>query len=298
MELRSPPHTRITLTRALTVVVGLLLLAGWSSTSASAGPSPRTALKDLNQMRAASGLPRVRSAQSKWNKGCKLHNNYMRRTGDFSHRQRRSSRYYTRLGALTAARSVIAQPGTLPTRAFGETIYHRLAMLQPRLIRTGYSGHYGHTCLQVISGVSNAPSLRTPTAVAYPWPANGQTGLDPVFSKNEWPNPLADAPGATKLGTPITFTVNGPWRNWKVAKSFVTSVSMVSELGQSIPVSASDAGSANGRYLQGGFAVLPRRGLPRNTWFTVRVSGYVLHQGTRYPVSASTRFKTASGSWS
>lgn len=297
MELRSQRHSRIILARALAVFGAFVLFAAWTSSDASAGPSPRTALNDLNQMRAASGIPRVRSVKRRWNKGCRLHNNYMRRTGDFSHRQRRSSRYYTRLGAITAARSVIAQPGALPTRAFGETIYHRLAMLQPRLIRTGYSGQFGHTCLQVLSGVSNAASVRTASAVAYPWPAIGQTGLDPVFSQNEWPDPRADAPGAARLGTPITFSVNGPWRNWKLAKSYVTSMSMVSELGQSIPVSVSDASSRNRAYLYGGFAILPRQGLTKNTWFTVRVSGYVAYRGSRYPVSATTRFKTGTGSW-
>ncbi|MGB0890400.1 MAG: CAP domain-containing protein [Solirubrobacterales bacterium] len=297
MELRSPRHSRIILARALAFLGGLVLVALCAAPGASAGPSPRTALGDLNQMRAASGLPRVRSVQRKWNKGCKLHNNYMRRTGEFSHRQRRSSRYYTRLGALAAARSVIAQPSALPTRAFGDTIYHRLAMLQPRLIRIGYSGQFGHTCLQVLSGVSNAASVRIRSAVAYPWPANGQTGLDPTFSQNEWPDPRADAPGATRLGTPITFSVNGPWRNWKTAKSYVTSMSLVDELGQSIPVSASDASSRNRAYLYGGFALLPRRGLSKNTWYTARASGYVAYRGARYPVTASTRFKTGTGSW-
>lgn len=261
---------------------------------AEARYSPRSALNDLNAMRISSGIPRVRAVSSKLNKGCRLHNLYMRRTGNFGHSQSRSSRYYTRLGAQAAARSVIAEPGRLPTSAFGETIYHRLALLQPRLKRTGYSSNYGFTCLQVLSSVSNAASARTAGVTTYPWPANGMSGLDPRFSKNEWPDPLNDAPGATQLGTPITFAINGPWKHWNLADSSVTSASLTTELGQAIAVSVSDADAPNGRYLQGGFAILPRRVLPANTWHTATASGYINYEGASYPFTASTRFRTGS----
>lgn len=260
--------------------------------NADARYSPRAALNDLNAMRAGSALPRVSALSGKWNRGCRLHNRYMRRTGDFSHSQSRASRYYSRLGAQAAARSVIAEPGRLPTVAFGETIYHRLALLQPRLRRTGYSSDYGFTCLQVLGGVSNAASARTPDVTTFAWPPNGSQGHAPIFRKNEWPDPRNDAPGATQLGTPITFAVNGPWKYWQIAKSRVSTASLTSELGQSIAVSVSDVNSPNGPYLQGGFALLPRRGLAANTWFTATANGVVEHQGNEYPFTASTRFRT------
>lgn len=276
-----------------TVLATCLALAAlaWAP-SADARYSPRTALNDLNAMRAGSGLPRVSALSPKWNRGCKLHNRYMRRTGDFSHRQSRSSRYYSRLGSQTAARSVIAEPGRLPTVAFGGTIYHRLALLQPRLKRTGYSSNYGFTCLQVLGGISNASSARTPGVTTFAWPPNGSQSHAPVFRANEWPDPRYDAPGATQLGTPITFAVNGPWKYWQIAKSRVTTASLTSELGQSIAVSVSDVNSPNGLYLQGGFALLPRRGLASNTWFTATAGGVVEYQGYEYPFTASTRFRT------
>lgn len=261
---------------------------------AEARYSPRAALNDLNSMRSSSGIPSVRAVSSKLSKGCKLHNLYMRRTGYFGHSQSRSSRHYTRLGARAAARSVIAQPGTLPTRAFGGTIYHRLALMQPRLKRTGYSSNYGFTCLQVLSSVSNAASARTADVATYAWPPAGMQGLDPRFSKNEFPDPLNDAPGATQIGTPITFSINGPWKNWKLAKSRVTSATLTTELGQQIQLSWSDMDSRNGIYLQGGFALLPRRALPANTWHTATATGRVLYEGQSYPFTASTRFRTGS----
>lgn len=261
---------------------------------AEARYSPRSALNDLNTMRIGSGMPSVRAVSSKLNKGCKLHNLYMRRTGTFGHSQSRSSPYYTRLGARAAARSVIAEPGSLPTRAFGDTIYHRLALLQPRMKRTGFSSNYGFTCLQVLSSVSNAPSARTADVATYAWPPNGMQGLDPRFTKNEWPDPLNDAPGATQLGTPITFSINGPWKHWNIAKSRVSAASLITELGQQIPISWSDANSANSLYLQGGFALLPRRALPAQTWHTATATGRVEYQGRAYPFTATTRFRTGS----
>lgn len=292
MELRSSrqltlPWLTVTMTTTCLVLATLALVP-----NADARYSPRTALKDLNAMRGNAGIPRVGALSPKWSRGCKLHNRYMSRTGDFSHSQSRSSRYYSRLGAQAAARSVIAQPGRLPSVAFGGTIYHRLALMQPRLKRTGFSSNYGYTCLQVLGGISNAASARSSVTTTYAWPAPGSQGHDPVFRKNEWPDPLNDAPGASQLGTPITFSVNGPWRYWQVAKSRVATASLVSELGQSIAVSVSDVNSPNGIYLQGGFALLPRRGLAANTWFTATANGVVEHEGYEYPFTATTRFRT------
>lgn len=274
----------------LAICIALATLA--VAENADARYSPRTALKDLNSLRASSGIPRVSALSPKWNRGCKLHNRYMSRTGDFSHRQSRSSRYYSRLGNQAAARSVIAQPGRLPSVAFGGTIYHRLALMQPRLKRTGFSSNYGFTCLQVLGGVSNAASARTSAVTTYAWPSSGSQGHSPVFRENEWPDPANDAPGASELGTPITFAVNGPWRYWQLARSRLATASLVSELGQSIAVSVSDVNSPNGSYLQGGFALLPRRGLAANTWYTATAGGVVEHEGYEYPFTASTRFRT------
>lgn len=294
MALRDGRHRKLMIASGGFLIAVACALALALPTSAEARYSPRSALNDLNTMRIGTGLPRVRATSAKLNKGCRLHNLYMRRTGNFGHYQSRSSRYYTRLGAQAAARSVIAEPGTLPTRAFGDTIYHRLALLQPRLKRTGYSSNYGFTCLQVLSSVSNAASARTADVTTYPWPANGMVGLDPRFSKNEWPDPLNDAPGATQLGTPITFAINGPWQFWNLADSNITSASLTTELGQAIAVSVSDANSPNGRYLQGGFALLPRRVLPAETWHTATASGYINYEGESYPFTTSTRFRTGS----
>lgn len=294
MALRNGQHRKLVTALGGILTVTACAFALVLPIPAAEGYSPRSALNDLNAMRVASGVPRVRATSSKLNKGCRLHNLYMRRTGSFGHYQSRASRYYTRLGARAAARSVIAQPGALPTRAFGGTIYHRLALLQPRLKRTGYSSNYGFTCLQVLSSVSNAASARTAEVTTYPWPASGMVGLDPRFSKNEWPDPLNDAPGATQLGTPITFAVNGPWQFWNLSESVVTSATLTSESGQSIAVSVSDANSPNGRYLQGGFALLPRRVLPAETWHTATASGYINYEGASYPFTTSTRFRTGS----
>jgi hypothetical protein len=140
--------------------------------------------------------------------------------------------------------------------------------------------------------VSNARSARTSQLTLYPWPSDGATGLDPTFDANEFPDPLADAPGADQLGTPITVNVNGPWKYWQLARSNVTSASMVSDDGKSIPVSVSDMSAANAAYLQGGFALLPRQGLAENTGYTYSASGYVNYNGKSWHFQTSAHFET------
>jgi hypothetical protein len=262
------------------------------SQTASARVSSGRAFADLNAMRAAAGVPPVRRFRRSLNHGCRMHNRYMLATGQFGHSEDPGSRYYSRSGARAARASVIAQPTSLPSSAWGDTVYHRLALLQPRLRSSGYAGDYGFSCLQVLSGVSNRGAARSSAVSLYPWPGNGATGLDPTFDANELPDPLADAPGASKLGTPITVNVNGPWKNWLLVRSNVTSASMTSDAGVPVAVSASDMSSANAGYLQGGFALLPRQNLADNTGYSFTASGYVNYRGRSWPFNITSHFQT------
>lgn len=247
-------------------------------------------------MRSQAGLPSLRAFSGKLNRGCRLHNRYMSRTGEFGHSERRGSRHFTRLGARAASRSVFAQPGRAPSEAWGGTVYHRLAILQPRLRVSGFSAHAGFSCLQVLSGVSGSPAARSSQPALYPWPANGSSGHAPLFENYESPDPLRDAPGVYRLGTPITVAVNGPWKHWQLTESGVASASLVSDTGESVPVSASDRSSPNARYLQGGFALLPRRALTPHTWYTATASGRVSNRGNSWPFTLTTRFRTGANS--
>lgn len=279
--------------RATFVCVFACLAAGLIlALPAHAKYSPSRALGDLNEMRSATGMASVSKVSPRWNRGCRLHNRYMRRTGSFGHYESRSSRYYTRLGALAAKRSVIAAPAKLPSAAFGDTVYHRMAMLNPRLRSIGFASQYGFTCMQVIGGVTNRGSTRAGSVSAFPWPADGSQNNDPSFNDSEFPDPRADAPGASELGTPITVNFNGPWAYWQMVRSKVNSVTLVDELGQYVPVSGADSGSPNGAYLQGGIALLPRRPLAENSWYTATASGSLSYRGNSYPYSFSTRFRT------
>jgi hypothetical protein len=282
------PSLRAILASAVVCAVFGLVLA----LPAGAKYSPHSALGDLNQMRSATGMAPVSKISPRWNRGCRLHNRYMRRTGQFGHFERRSSRYYTRLGAAAAKRSVIAAPAKLPSAAFGDTVYHRMAMLNPRLRSIGFASHYGFTCMQVIGGVKNNGSTRASSVSVFPWPANNSQGADPSFDDVEFPDPRADAPGATELGTPLTINFNGPWAHWEMVSSSVSSASMTDELGQVVPVSAADSNSANGVYMQGGIAILPRRPLAENSWHTVTASGSLKYRDRSYPFSFTTSFRT------
>lgn len=260
--------------------------------AARATISPTQAQRDLNQLRAGAGLPRVARFSDLLNRGCRMHNRYMLATGEFGHLERRDSAYYTASGARAAARSVIAQPGALPSRAWGDTVYHRIALLQPRLRTAGYDASHGFTCMQVLSGVSRSARARAGGIALFSWPPDGSQGYPPAFSGGEFPDPLADAPGAAELGTPVTVTVNGPWKYWMMVRSNVTSASLVSDLGAPVPLSVSDLSSANAAYLQGGFALLPRQALAPLTWYTATAGGTLNYRGRSWYFQLSTRFQT------
>lgn len=256
---------------------------------------PRTqALIDLNTMRAAAGLMPVRGFRKSWNSGCRRHNAYMSQTGEFGHTERRDSVHYSRSGAKAAAASVVAQPSGLPSQTWGNTIYHRQALMQPRLRVSGFDASSGFACLRVFGGVSNRPAARTRDLAVYPYPADGTQGHSPDFDGNEFPSPFTDAPGAAELGTPITASINGPWRNWRTAVTHVTSASLISETGTQVPVSVADCHSPNAAYLQGGFAILPRAALTPETWHTVHAEGTTAAGRKSYRFSRTWRFRTGS----
>ncbi|MGH2906318.1 MAG: CAP domain-containing protein [Solirubrobacterales bacterium] len=283
--MENPAFHRCARAAACLIACALLLAAP----RAGARATPSRAFNDLNSMRVLAGVPRVKTFPGRLNRGCRMHNRYMHATGRFGHTERRGSAFYSRSGARAAAASVIAQPSALPSAAWGDTVYHRLAMLQPRLRRSGYSGSYGYACLQVLSGIGASRASRVEL---YSWPPNGAVGLNPVFDANESPDPLADAPGATDLGTPITVNLNGPWKNWRLARSSVTSATLVSDLGAPVPLSIADMSAANAAYLQGGFALLPRAALAENTGYTVTAQGYAVYGEQTWPFELTTRFTT------
>lgn len=145
----------------------------------------------------------------------------------------------------------------------------------------------------MLTGVSNARAARARGPRLYPWPADGSTGHAPAFAGFESPDPFADAPGASSLGTPITVSVNGPWAYWQLVRSRVTAAALRSDTGGSVPVSVSDMNSPNGVYLQGGFALLPRQELAPFTWYTFSASGSLHYRGRSWGFAISSRFQTA-----
>lgn len=282
---------RFYLRLALSALFAPALVSAYPGVS-TAAISPTQARLDLNTLRMQTGLAPLRRFRAKLNRGCRMHNRYMSATGEFGHVERRGSHFYTFRGALAARRSVIAMPQALPSNAWGNSVYHRMAMLHPRLRTSGYSASRGFTCMQVLSGISRSRRARTPQPTLFSWPPDGSQGHAPEFGGGETPDPLDDAPGASDLGTPITFTVNGPWKYWTMVRSNVTDISLVSELGVPVPVSASDMSSANAAYLQGGFALLPRLPLAAQTWYTAAASGTLNYRGRSWSFSVSTRFRT------
>jgi hypothetical protein len=278
-----PRHVVVGLVAACIVVSSVDL-----AVAAPSGVDRGAALADLNAMRSAAGLRPVVRFERRWNRGCRLHNRYMSATGDFGHGENSGSDFYSRLGSDTAASSVIAEPMAVPSVAWGDTVYHRLALLQPRLRHSGFDASYGFTCMQVIDGVTGP---RKRGLALYPWPPNGATGIPPGFDGGEAPNPL-DLTGG-RMGTPLTVAVNGPWRRWYAPRSRVTAATLIPDAGAPPTLVMADDSSAHRDYLQGGFGILPQTALQPATWYTAHVTGVVAAAGRHHGFDLSWRFQTA-----
>jgi hypothetical protein len=271
--------------RAIAIVlISTALVAGAAVAVAGLGKiSTGEALHNLNKWKRQAHEPRVQGMKKSLSHGCALHNRYMKKNSPpggilLTHYETQGAPGYTAAGARAGQHSVLATGETKPQPTWDDAVYHRLAVLQPRLHISGFSASHGYTCMNVQDGVSDAPSARTNKVKVYPWPPNKAKHVPTSFTDTEFPAPSQDAGGDKTLGVLLSGNVNGPWDSWIDPKTNVKKASLHDSHGRKVKIAISDAGAKNGAYLSGGFGLFPHKPLKHHRRYHAEARGIVKDQ--------------------
>lgn len=265
----------------LGIILSILLFPGVARASS---PTPDEALADWNAWRAEAGELPVTEMKPEWNHGCELHNAYMAGTGVMTHYEESSSPFYTPEGADAGASSDLAgAPGT--PRIFEAAVFHRAALLNPRLNISGFDASQGHTCVRVLGGED--PERRTPSLTAYPWPPNGAPHVETTFRAMESPDPRQYDPNGGQLGYLLSVNLNGPWRYPGNLTIYAASKTLTATDGSTDELVFKDMG-------YGAFGLFPADPLHTNIGYQVHVIGQADDRSnkTSYPFDISWQFRT------
>ncbi len=275
---------------ALAVAVGLAAAAG---AAADSSPAPEVGVAQLNALRAGVGLSPVIHDDA-LSRGCKKHAKYH----ELNPTQRLHSEDpalpgYTEAGDSAARSSVLAY-GVEPDEAlaaWASAPYHRMALLDPRLVTSGFWSEFGISCM---NAVVVDPALRTPTLTAYTYPAGGQRDVATTFWCNERPNPcdlVRRSAGDAPTGVNISVQFNGPWQ--RLDGVVVSSASVAPAGGSPVDLTV----LTREQVLRGGVVLIPHRPLRTGTTYGATVTGTVVgtsDDGTarEYPFALSWDFST------
>ena len=286
------------ITRTLFRLLAVIALAMTASPAvASSTPSADQGVASLNTLRSRVGLLPVKHDRAQ-SAGCQRHAAYYALTKHVGHDEVPGDPGYTASGDEAARTSNLVYQETdfVGADDWTEAVYHRIAMLHPRLADSGYWAENGIACLGVL-GEMRGPTVKQLTA--YPYPVDGQQGVAISFPCNERPNPCAAVKGASaKQPTGTLLSVQFDVPQDSVDATTVTSATVTAD-GAAEPIGAvvQDARDEIAPYLRGGLAIIPRAPLEIGTWYTGHVTGVVsssdVEDGTvETPFNVSWRFQT------
>ena len=263
-----------------------------------------------------------------WNTGCAHHNNYEFVNGKtLTHTETSGNPGYTTDGAAAGLNSVIADSfsfpnatpvaSLLPGPTWDGAVFHRAALLDPRLEQIGFDSEttadngqwWSFDCLYLQGGdATNGQALdnsrTTPGLTLYPSPGNGAYHVPTKFPGNEFPDPTAETgvPGGAQLGWLLSVEINGPWAQtnfgYGAAAHGVTATLAPDGTTNTVPVVISECGpsgcggaggTSEGSYFRGGLGIFPLQPLAANTVYRVVLTGgtitdFATH--TNYPIPA------------
>lgn len=325
--------TRPRLALAPLALVGALGLAGapLARGDAANDPTPAQAITELNAWRAQIGdLPVAATPVASWDSGCGQANTYDFDNLTLTHQEVSTNPGYTPAGAEAASDSVLAsrepvgeapaEPSLLPGPVWDSSVFHRAALLEPRLEQVGFDSSTfnpggsvfdSDQCMWVENdAANNIPAIdnseTTPGLTLYPSPANGAYDVPTTFpAGTESPNPADETgvpPGAT-LGWLLNVEMNGPWANaYGGADVFANGVRatlapdgsttqvpvVVSQCGTQGCAPPDSGGTTDGPEFGGGFGIFPTQPLQANTTYrVVLTAGQVTDLVTNYPTATS-----------
>ncbi len=253
-------------------LIGLVyaLVCAPAAAMAASLPAPEPAIEQLNAWRASVGLEPVRH-DAQLSEDCRSHAAYYRVNRASGHGESASAPGYSEAGDRGARTSVLAYD---PRSAGGiddwePAPYHRIALLGPRLVASGYWREFGLACMNV---GRHDPGRRTPNLTAYTYPANGQQGVPTTFGCYELPNPCRAIPGndgTAPSGFVLSVLFNGPWQ--RAGAPLVTSATLTPAGGSPVAVTVQSRESM----LRGTIVLIPHEPLIAGTTYVAAVSGGV-----------------------
>ena len=239
---------------------------------AASVPAPDVGVAQLNALRAGVGLSPV-TYDDTLSRGCKKHATYHRlNPTQRLHSEDPALAGYTKAGD-NAARSSVLVYGADPDAVFGaweSAPYHRMALLDPRLVASGYWSEFGISCMNAVV-VDQA--LRTPVLTAYTYPASGQRDVATTFWCNELPNPcdlVRRSARSAPTGMNISVQFNGPWL--RVEQVNVSSASVAAAGRPPVDLTVLSRQSV----LRGGLVLIPHRPLRTGKTYSAAASGTVV----------------------
>jgi len=284
-----------TLFSTLSTCAVLLLVA--APAGAASDMEPERAVQSLNEWRALVGVPPVLHDPLQ-SSNCRAHAEYYRLNPDeIDHSEEASRPGYSAAGHEGAASSVLSFGGGKQGPYTWEgTAYHRAALLDPRLVTSGFWAEHELACMGAVDIDS---SRTTPTLTAHPYPYDGQTNVGTEFPCHEIPNPCDNLPPGTDPGYLITVLFSGPWGSGGLGPQ-VAAASLAPDGGAPVPLTIEDKDSGrHGGALRGGLLLIPHHHLEEGIWYTAAVSGsyqaigdYEKQSETMTPFSLSWRFHT------
>jgi hypothetical protein len=252
------------------------------SPSAQGQLTPEQALQALNAWRTEIGLSPVAELDAQMSEGCRLHNKYSALNNVLDHGEVPGAPGYSLLGWAAGKSSVLGGDKGGPKEVWGDTLYHRTALQNPRLKRTWWASSDGFACMGTRGGFTiedevdsfTVPPVLDPSAdppaalVAYPDPPFGAESVPPIGPEGERPDPRALVPGQPSLiGWIPTVVFDGPWGLGTEFNLSISSASMAPDGGMPIAISTETD------YEPQAVSLIPHRPLERLTWYTARATG-------------------------
>jgi hypothetical protein len=319
--------------RAILGALALMLIGAVAIVPAAwANPTPATAVEELNTWRVELGeSPVSTTTVGAWNTGCSHHDNYEHVNEDLLTQVEMAGHGgYTSDGAEAGKNSAlglaVAAPGPTPDAALlpGPTwdgaVFHRAALLDPRLAQIGYDSttfaeggvFRTFSCLWEQNQNANPPQAldntrTTPGLTLYPSPGNGAYGVPTTYPGGESPDPTQETgvPAGSTLGWLLNVNINGPWANggsgYVVYAHGVSATLAPDGTSNFVPLAVSECGPSGcgggggtfeGSYLRGGFGLFPTQPLAADTTYRVALTA-----GTVTDSAGHAEYPLAGYSW-
>lgn len=195
------------------VLVAIALLAAVPTAAASDRTfSDSAAVRWLNDLRAASGIPGHVSENPAWSSKCLRHIRWMERNGALRHDETPGTPGYSAAGAWAGSNAVLAA-GTHWTASHLPWLtapIHLAQLLAPGLTRVGVAYERGWACATTWPGYSRQSA---PSAI-YSYPANRARGVPGGMVASEEPFSPGQAvgiPAGSETGPYLYVFADGSW---------------------------------------------------------------------------------------